>query len=298
MGRRVRWIGIGIGGALGLAAVSLATLAVLSAARMNRAYAVAVDAPPVPSDAAAVAAGERLVAARGCADCHGDDLGGRVVFDDAAYGRLWATNLTSGRGGVGPDYDDEAFARAVWYGVGLDGRPLAMMPSAEYHRALDPVELGQILAYLRGAPPVDRETPARRFGPMTWLGHVFGMMPLAAVEAIDTSAPPPAPIEAAATAAYGAQLAVFCSGCHGPDLAGQATPLNEPAPNLTPHETGLAGWTRDDLTRALREGVRPDGTTMSDAMPWRNLGRMTDTEIAALWAYLSDLEPRASAIGD
>lgn len=298
MGRAVGWIGIGVGGVLALAVAFLLAVAAISAARMNRQHVVHVDATSVPGDTAAVAAGERLVAARGCADCHGDDLGGRPVFDDLPFGRLWATNLTSGRGGVGPAYDAAAFARAVWYGVGRDGKTLAVMPSVEYHQALDAVELGQILAYVRSVPPVDRETPAPRFGPMTWVGHVFGMMPLAAVEAIDTSAPPPAAIEVAPTAAYGASLAVFCGGCHGPDLTGMATPLNDPAPNLTLHASGLAGWTLADLTRALREGVRPDGTTMSDAMPWRNLGRMTDTEIAALWAYLSGLEPRASAIGE
>ncbi len=66
------------------------------------------------------------------------------------------------------------------------------------------------------------------------------------------------------------------------------------AANLTPHPDGLGDWTLDDLKTALRTGVRPDGTMISDAMPWRNLGQMTDVEFEALWAYLSSLEPKAT----
>ncbi|MEO8484288.1 MAG: hypothetical protein ABI634_18915 [Acidobacteriota bacterium] len=37
--------------------------------------------------------------------------------------------------------------------------------------------------------------------------------------------------------------------------------------NITPHETGLKGWTEADFFRALREGKRKDGTDILTAMP-------------------------------
>jgi mono/diheme cytochrome c family protein len=290
------WIGIGIGIVVALLALGLGTTWALSDARMNRSYEVAVVAPRVPTDAASLAEGERLVVSRGCTDCHGEDLGGAVMSDDPLVGRLWATNLTSGAGGVGSTYDDEDFARAIWYGVRPDGTALAMMPSSEYHQALDEVHLGRMLAFLRAAPPVDRETPPRRIGPLAWTGHVLGFFPLAHVERIDLAEPPIAPIPVAATVEYGASIGVLCTGCHGADLAGFSDPGIGVAPNLTPHPSGLGDWTADDLQRALREGRRPDGSTISDAMPWRSLARLTDTEIEALWAYLRSLEPLPSAL--
>ena len=103
-------------------------------------------------------------------------------------------------------------------------------------------------------------------------------------------------VEVAATVEYGASIGVLFSGCHGTDLAGFSDPGTGVAPNLTPHETGLAAWTHYDMERALRTGTRPDGTALSDAMPWRSLSRLTDTELAALWAYLRSLDPLPSAV--
>jgi hypothetical protein len=56
--------------------------------------------------------------------------------------------------------------------------------------------------------------------------------------------------------------------------------------NLTPHETGLKTWSESDFIRAMREGKRSNGTEISKMMPWQAYGRMTDTELKAMWAYL------------
>ena len=45
--------------------------------------------------------------------------------------------------------------------------------------------------------------------------------------------------------------------------------------------------------RALREGVRPDGTTLSPSMPWKAMGRMNDLELHALYAYLKSIPPKS-----
>ncbi|HMV69974.1 MAG TPA: cytochrome c, partial [Myxococcota bacterium] len=53
-----------------------------------------------------------------------------------------------------------------------------------------------------------------------------------------------------------------------------------------PDLRALDAWSRADFDRALRGGVRPDGTRLDPVMPWRVAAGMTDAEVDALWAYL------------
>src|SRR5690606_10157328 len=76
--------------------------------------------------------GRRLLRARGCAECHGEDLGGRFFFDAPELGRLYASNLTRGEGGRLTDYDDQGLERAIRHGIRPDGSPLYFMPAHEY----------------------------------------------------------------------------------------------------------------------------------------------------------------------
>ena len=66
------------------------------------------------------------------------------------------------------------------------------------------------------------------------------------------------------------------------------------AANLTPHETGLRGWTYEDFEKAMTQGVNKNGAKLKEPM---NLvipvaQKMTPTERKALWTYLSSLAPR------
>src|SRR3569832_2785638 len=72
---------------------------------------IEIKEPPLalPADADARARGEHLAITRGCTDCHGADLGGRVLVDAFPIGRLAAPNLTRGRGGIGNRLDASAF---------------------------------------------------------------------------------------------------------------------------------------------------------------------------------------------
>ncbi|NBC34465.1 MAG: hypothetical protein GVY13_17455 [Alphaproteobacteria bacterium] len=63
-------------------------------------------------------------------------------------------------------------------------------------------------------------------------------------------------------------------------------------PNLTPDpETGLGGWTAEEIIRAVRAGERPDGRILAPAMPWRSYAALNDADAAALAAYRQSLEP-------
>jgi mono/diheme cytochrome c family protein len=72
-----------------------------------------------------------------------------------------------------------------------------------------------------------------------------------------------------------------------------ATPLGTiHSTNITPdRETGIGSWSAADFRRALREGVAADGRHLFPAFPYTFYTRMTDADIADLYAYLRTLEP-------
>ena len=93
-----------------------------------------------------------------------------------------------------------------------------------------------------------------------------------------------------------------CLTCHTADRPG-AIPLSGGralptpfgtfySPNLTPDKaTGLGGWTDEDLGRALREGVAPDGGYYYPVFPYPSYTGMTDEDVSAIGAYLRSLAP-------
>jgi mono/diheme cytochrome c family protein len=108
-----------------------------------------------------------------------------------------------------------------------------------------------------------------------------------------------APPAADTTADYGRYLADIggCTGCHGPTLSGGPIPglppESKPARNITPE--GIGSWTEPDFFKALREGIRPDGTPIdSTQMPIRLTREMTDLETRAIFMYLKTVPPKAT----
>ncbi|MFN3861212.1 MAG: c-type cytochrome [Roseateles sp.] len=94
----------------------------------------------------------------------------------------------------------------------------------------------------------------------------------------------------------GAYLAAVgnCAGCHtargGERLAG-GRPIPTPfgtvySSNLTPHASGLAGWSADDFWRALHLGQSRDGRLLLPAHPITNTTRITRADADALHAWL------------
>lgn len=103
--------------------------------------------------------------------------------------------------------------------------------------------------------------------------------------------------------------AAGCVACHtdtaaeGPALAGGAA-LDTPfgsfvPPNITPDfEHGIGGWTPEDLGRALREGISPDGEPYYPAFPFEFYAGFSDQDIADLWAALATVPPVAETRGE
>lgn len=298
----IRWLGWILAVVLAVAIIALVAIYAISGWRINRTYAIEPEPVSIPAadDRAAIARGEYLVKAiTKCVDCHGAGLEGDTFNDDLLFGRLIASNLTAGEGGVGRDYTDADWVRSIRHGVGPDGKPLLFMPSVEYYPLSD-ADLSALIAYVKSVPPVDNpDLPGNRVGPLGRFLFLSGQLDLLPAEKIDHDAPRPDAPAAGRTVAYGRYLATTggCIGCHGPTFSGGpipgAPPEIPPARNLTPDaETGLGAWTIADFEIALRTGKRPDGTQLSEFMPWKATARMTDQDLEAVWLFLRSLPPK------
>ncbi len=63
-------------------------------------------------------------------------------------------------------------------------------------------------------------------------------------------------------------------------------------PNLTPdRKTGLGAWSAADIIKAFTWGERPDGRMLAPSMPYMNFASLTQTDAAAIAAYLKSLKP-------
>ena len=120
-----------------------------------------------------------------------------------------------------------------------------------------------------------------------------------AVPALASAAAPsgdPALIE------HGAQLAAVgdCMVCHtaqgGQPFAG-GRPLATPfgmlfTTNITPDPaTGIGLWSLEAFSRAMRKGVSRDGHLLYPAFPYPHFTRMSDGDIAAVYAYIMSRTP-------
>jgi mono/diheme cytochrome c family protein len=273
-------------GILALLLVGIGSIYFIVDAKLEEVYEIPIPSLEIPSDPESIARGEHLVEAlAGCEDCHGEDLGGMLFFDDPLSGRIASKNLTSGKGGIGNIYSNEDWVRAIRHGIGSDGKPLIQIPSNIYYNISD-ADLGAMIAYLQSIPPVDNELPPDSIGPLT---RVFILLEpsLLPAEVIDHQAPrPPAPAPDVSIA-YGRYLAVACTVCHGADLSGGLGAGS--GLNLTSGGE-LANWTEGNFINTLRTGTTPEGYQLdSELMPWQRIGQLTDDEIKAIWLYLNSI---------
>lgn len=281
-------------GASALVLLALALIFIVSTVRWTRDYEnldVPIDAIAIPDSEAAISHGQHIATTHYCGYCHGANLAGGFLVNEAALAVIPAPNLTAGVGGIGTANEDEDWIRAIRHGVGHDDRGLIGMPSRVWYQMSDE-DLGGLIAYLKTIPPIDNELPERRIGPLFRLMLALGQAPPPESSLIDhDSSRPPTP-EPGVTIDYGEYLARSCTACHGPDMAGGTTRTLDgelvTALNLTPGGE-LARWTQADFIIALRTGVTSGGRLLSDEMPWTYIASMTDDELEAVWMYLQTL---------
>ena len=290
MRKVLKWLGYLAGLVLVVVVAVLGIAWVKSENGLKRSY--VVNDPPLAMrrDAASVERGRHLFATRGCADCHGADAAGRLVFDAGPVIKLVAPNITPG--GVVRAYSADQIAQSIRHGVKSNGHAMVFMPSPEY-TGMGDEDTAALVAYLQSLPPSANHPGVLEIRPLGRVMYAMGNFPLLPAEHIDHAPRARFAPAISATAEYGAYVAQGCTGCHGKDFAGQHVPGTPPSfpssQNLTP--TGLGKWTSADFHRALRKGKRPDGSDINPFMPWQAFSKMTDVEIDALWAFLQTLPP-------
>ncbi len=291
MKKLLKWLGLAVTGLVGVVLVGAVIVYFLSNAKLARKFVVNVRPVAVPSDAGAIARGKHIAETRGCAECHGKDLGGAVVIDDGAMGHVAGPNITRGTGGLPAGFGDVDIIRAIRHGVTPDGRGLFLMPAADFATMSD-ADMGAIVAYVKSVAPVNRPSDPIKLGPVARALVAFGKIKLDA-EKIDHANVRPAVVTPGVTVEYGRYLAIGCTGCHGSNFSGGKIAIGPPdwppAANLTPDPEGrISKWTEADFIATLRTAKRPNGTELNPVMP-RAFGQLDDLELKALWMFLKTL---------
>jgi mono/diheme cytochrome c family protein len=284
--------------------VAVAVLGVLLAAlvfaglqlgerKAQRRIDVAVQAVPIPTEAAALERGRYLFSSRGCAECHGDTGKGRTFVDDGKGTKLAGANITRGPGGVVSGYQTVDWVRTIRHGVKPDGRPVRVMPSEDYNRLTD-ADVGAVIAYAQSLAPAPGGPAVLTLPLPARVLYGFGRIP-DAVERIDHSLPPQQSVAEGVTIEHGQYVANLCQGCHGAKLEGGKMPGGPPdwppAARLAPGEGSVMAARYADaevFVRMLRTGKRADGSAIA-VMPFDTLRKMNDTDARALHLYLKSL---------
>jgi mono/diheme cytochrome c family protein len=286
------WVKIAGGLGAGLLTLVLAAVTFLGGKGMAAAYFPGAPSAPdlkVAGTPEQIARGEYLANIT-CVECHGAGgsgeqplTGGYDLFAAEGFGFIGQAapeNLTPA--GKLANYSDGEIFRVLRHGVDQDGRLLALMSGLPIGEMSDE-DLQALIAYLRSLPPASTDGPLG--DQINFVGMVFGgagLVPPVEKRPETISAPPQG-----ITAEYGKYVATFgdCRGCHGPDMTGTpASALFEAVPNPRPLVSEL---TLEQFVEMMRSGVRPGNNPFPDAMPWESASKMTDDDLAALYAYLT-----------
>lgn len=110
---------------------------------------------------------------------------------------------------------------------------------------------------------------------------------------------------------YIVEVIAACGNCHtpnGPDgkdmsrkLAGGMHitdgGIDAWATNITQdRETGIGAWSDEQIIRAIREGIRPDGSLIGPIMPINLYRQISDVDVRAIVAYLRTVEPVSNEV--
>lgn len=292
--------------------VLIAGLVLTTAFRQHLKYEAPLPAITASTDPAMIAKGRHIVLGPGhCTDCHspaknvdsllklGQDppLSGGMLFD-LPFGKFYTRNLTPDSvTGIGR-YTDGEIARVLRHSVKPNGE--AVLPFMPFQN-MSNEDLTAVISYLRSVKPVRNAVPDHQYNVMGNFIKAFLIKPGGPAEPVKEA------VAADTTAAYGKHLVMAvanCNECHtkrngigdyvGQPLAGGTVFEEEgvPAlisPNLTPDpETGrITTWSRQQFMARFRMGK----LIAYSHMPWESYGRMTDTELKAIYSYLRSLPP-------
>lgn len=290
MKKLLKWSGIALLSLAVLVLVFVLYINLSFKAHLNKEYSgFTVETLDLSTDSALLAHGERLTYIKGCRDCHGNNLEGKVFIDQADMGLIRTTNLT-GRADKS-NWKPADWLLALKHGVDQQHKPLFIMPVHET-ALLSKKDMTALVSYLHQLPAsgtwVNREVKPTF---LLKVLSVFEKLPAFNTHKIDHQAALQTNIIEAATVDYGAYLSVSCIGCHRPDFKGgdPIIPGFPPVPNIT--SSGNTGnWTVEEFKNTLRYGKTPEGKVLlPEFMPWPMAAKMTDMELEALYLYLKNI---------
>lgn len=112
--------------------------------------------------------------------------------------------------------------------------------------------------------------------------------------------------------AYLVEAVMACDNCHtprGPNgldmerrFSGGSEVWDTPAfrvqgSNITPdRDTGIGGWSDDDIKRMLTQGVRPDGVRVAPQMPYHSYRVLTPGDLDSVVRYIRTIKPVRNAM--
>lgn len=218
---------------------------------------------------------------------------GRILWGAGTPGQVIAPNISPDKDtGIGA-WSDEEIVRAIVGGFGRDGRLLNPEMPYRYFRKLSDTDLDSIVMYLKTVPPVRNKLPKMaNYAP----GEHPPRVAMNTIQLRTTSS-------AVKRGEYLVRLG-GCETCHTPtdeqgfirgmEFAGgtvfhQAT-LADASSNLTPDLSGITRYDEQQFIRTIRTG-RSGNRSINSAMPWLFYRHLTDSDLAAIFAYLKALPP-------
>lgn len=276
--------------------------------------AVSFDAEPTPER---LERGKRLVSML-CRRCHYDGTTGALTgrpLPETRLGKPSAPNITRDpQVGIGAWSPGEL---AVLLRTGIHPKTGVLVPPPVMPRwpRLADEDLAAIVAFLGSddpwvaprseePPPSQYSLVARYRALMAWSPFPYPRAPIEAPTVTDLEV----------HGAYLVDHVLQCAGCHS-EQWGEFDALDPPrtpgylaggaatadvngvvlrSANLTPHATGLSGWTSDQLRGVLVDGFGPDGAVVR--WPMTRHAALEPIEVEAIHAYLQTLTPVANAV--
>jgi cytochrome c2 len=247
-----------------------------------------IGAPPMPP----------IGGGRPCGQADQSPLG--LAEGGGFPGTICFRNITSDKAsGIG-EWTNGEVMRAIREGIDRDNN--AMFPIMPYfiYSSLSDADTKAVIAYVRTLPPVDRPLPETNINFPANLAISLIPKPIRnEVRQPDQSDD----IE------YGAYLAKVarCQFCHTlrnprnrlPDMSREFSGGVEfqgregyfYSTNLTSHESGLDGASREEFIQLFRR--KPGKATGEiDIMPWTYFSGMSDADLGAIYEYLQSLPPK------
>ncbi|MES2535960.1 MAG: c-type cytochrome [Pseudomonadota bacterium] len=232
----------------------------------------------------------QLIAAKG--------LSGGMLFDEVPF-KAYASNITpDAETGIGK-WTDVQLGKAIREGVRPDGSIIGPPMPVEFYRHLSDADLAAIIVYLRAQPAVRNIVEKSKYN--------MPLPPNYGPAVKNVRAPSPKD-----KVRYGEYLANIghCMECHTPrgdkgmlmraDLGAGGQVFKGPwgasiARNLTPHESGLKGWSDAQIANAIRNGVDNNGAPLKPPMAFAFYKNISDADVGALVAYLRSLKAQPFA---